>query len=98
MKSRITIELDFDTGNPYIRVINNDKSDDVRDKLITFFRQRLGYTSSWARVQFRGDFKEDEIMFEIHPIKPEELRVEGETMLFHSKSNGDFLQKPSLSH
>lgn len=50
MDSKITIEVDFENGNePVIQIISR-KSDDVRDKLIRLFLDRLGYDSSWCKI------------------------------------------------
>jgi hypothetical protein len=76
MKSRITIEVDFDTAIPYIRILHDRMSDDVRDKLITQFRHKLGYTSSWARIKFDDCGLNGIPLFEIHPILPSELPTE----------------------
>lgn len=74
MKSRITIEVDFDNGQPYIKVMEDAHSDDVRDKLITFFRQRLGHASWWCYIGFYGDGNENGMQkWTIHPITPEKL-------------------------
>lgn len=51
MKSRITIEVDFENGNePVIQIISRS-SDDVRDNLIKAFYQKLG-GSSWLKIRF----------------------------------------------
>jgi len=74
MKSKITIEVDFDNGQPYIKVLESKNSDDVRDKLITFFRQRLQSESSWCYVGFYGeDGGTDFTKWTIHPITPEQI-------------------------
>lgn len=50
MQSKITIEVDFENGNePIIQIIYRS-SDDVRDKLIKSFLERLQHTSSWAKI------------------------------------------------
>lgn len=87
MKSKITIEIDFDSGNPYIRVYNDRESDDVRDKLITFFRQRLGHTSSWCTVRFDDTGISGNCMFEIHPLKPNELQEQSVIMVEQARLN-----------
>lgn len=53
MKSRITIEVDFDNGNSPVIQILKQKSDDVRDGLISHFTQQLG-GSSWCQIQWVG--------------------------------------------
>lgn len=75
MKSRITIEVDFDNGQPYIKILEQKNSDDVRDKLITFFRQRLGGESSWCYIGFYGDEHSDGITkWTIHPVMPDKIQ------------------------
>lgn len=76
MTSKITIEIDFDTAVPYIRVIPDNNSDDVRDKLIKEFRQRLGHASSWCRVRFDDTGVSGKPMFTISPLTPYELTAE----------------------
>jgi len=77
MTSRITIEVDFDNGQPYIQIVEDLTSNDVRDKLITFFRQRLGYQSNWCRIGFMGAkhvMDNDGIKkWTIHPVTDLEL-------------------------
>lgn len=51
MKSKITIEVDFNNGNkPVIQIVAKN-SDDIRDNLIRAFYQSLG-GSSWCKIQF----------------------------------------------
>jgi hypothetical protein len=86
MKSRITIEVDFDNGNePVIQILSRN-SDDVRDNLIRSFYQKLG-SSSWCRIVFRQDEINPvypELDFKrifITPIPQEDLKKEAEIML-----------------
>jgi len=51
MKSRISIKADFVANTPYI-LIEDNPSEDTRDELIDEFFKKLGYTSSWCRVDF----------------------------------------------
>ena len=102
MKSRITIEVDFDNGNPYLKVINDQFSDDVRDKLVTHFRQKLGHTSSWCSVRFNDHLlnQDDKVYFEIHPIPPHELEHHVKVMAEQARLNSDptiaFTQMPTV--
>lgn len=73
MTSKITIEIDFDTAVPYIRVLHDRNSDDVRDKMVSQFRQKLGGTSSWCRVRFDDTGISGSPMFTIEPVQPREL-------------------------
>lgn len=75
MKSRITIEVDFDSGNqPVIQIIQKE-SDDVRDKLLKSFLESLGGTSSWCRVFWTHDMFQPERYSRIFitPVKPDKL-------------------------
>jgi hypothetical protein len=78
MTSKITIEIDFDTATPYIRVIPDKHSDDVRDKLVNAFREKLGHRSSWCRVKFDDTGISGRPMFTIEPIRPQDLQHEME--------------------
>ena len=83
MTSKITIEACVDTGKPYIRVIEDTSSDDLRDKTITAFRRRLKHESNWAKIIFGpGSVGPDSrLQFEIHPIPPDELCNEANLIL-----------------
>lgn len=51
MRSRITIELDFDNNNePYIQ-IHQLNSDDMRDKVLKSFLEKLGGESQWLKIR-----------------------------------------------
>lgn len=85
MKSRITIELNFDEGNlPVIQIVQQN-SDDVRDNLIKSFLQSLQHTSRWCKILYMGnrsvyDPSVKEIdhkhVWHIIPIKPLEIPEE----------------------
>ena len=55
MKSRITIEVNFDEGNRPIIQIMQQPSDDVRDKLLQSFLQSLEHTSRWCKILYMGN-------------------------------------------
>lgn len=89
MKSRITIEVNFDEQNlPVIQIIQQS-SDDVRDKLVRSFLQSLQHTSRWCRIEYLGNYGvwnegDDRTMNEAHrwhirPITtvqiPEEIKL-----------------------
>jgi hypothetical protein len=97
MKSRITIEVDFDNGQPYIKVINDKTSDDVRDKLISFFQERLGYTSSWCKIVYPGYASSGPTQFRIEPIRPHQLKGELEAMSEQVRLLEQFPATPELS-
>lgn len=55
MKSRITIEVDFNDNNlPVIQILSCN-SDDVRDNLIKSFLQSLQHTSRWCSIHYIGN-------------------------------------------
>lgn len=108
MKSRITIEIDFDNNNePVIQILSRN-SDDVRDNLIKSFYQKLG-NSSWCKIIFKqhimdetlptsaGGFVQGTIegfkRIFITPIPPEELSNEAQIMSEQAKINKQFLKK-----
>ena len=81
MKSRITIEVDFENNNqPMIRVIQDRSSDDVRDKLLKDFAEKLGYASSWLKVKFPAYGPDTALIYTIHPITPEQMEEEAKIM------------------
>lgn len=54
MKSRISIDFDFDNNNPIIK-IDYIHSDDLRDKHVKMFLEKFGSVSSWAQMRFLQD-------------------------------------------
>lgn len=88
MTSRITIEVDFENNNqPMIRIIEDRASDDVRDKLLGAFRQKIGYDGSWLKIKFINDLMLDDgkRRYNIYPIAPEELEAESVAMAEQAK-------------
>jgi len=55
MKSRISIEIDFENGNQPVIQILARTSDDVRDSLIQAFLQSLQHTSRWCKIEYLGE-------------------------------------------
>lgn len=95
MKSRITIEVDFENGNnPSIQILSKDSAD-VRDNLIKAFYQKLG-SSSWCKIEFRqhySDHANPENDFKrifITPIPESELKSEAEIMLEQHRLRVEF--------
>ena len=75
MKSRITIEVDFDHNNlPVIQILENH-SDDVRDRLIGHFLQSLQHTSRWCKILFIADDSKGR-HWRIYPMTPYEIPEE----------------------
>ena len=82
MKSRITIEVDFENGNqPVIQIMKASTSDDVRDKLLSNFTEQLG-GSSWCQIRWDEDQPATDFQrIFISPIKPEQMKEHAEVML-----------------
>jgi len=85
MKSRITIEVDFENKNlPVIQILSR-QSDDVRDGLIKSFLQSLQHTSRWAKFLYKGGYDESDQQqthrWFITPLQPKDLRGEIDLML-----------------
>lgn len=86
MKSRITIEVDFDNGNqPVIQILQCLNSSDVRDRLIKNFTEQLG-GSSWCQIKWRDGLEEFSRIV-ISPISPTELKEHAEIMLEQHRLN-----------
>lgn len=80
MKSRITIEVDFDNGNmPVIQILQYPDSNDVRDNLLKHFCQQFG-GSSWCKIAWNGSSDEFNRIY-ISPICPNQLKEESAIML-----------------
>lgn len=84
MKSRITIEVDFENKNlPVIQILSR-QSDDVRDGLIKSFLQSLQHTSRWAKFLYKGGYDESDQQqthrWFISPLTPQELSNELDLM------------------
>lgn len=86
MKSRVTIEVDFESGNEPVLQILFRSSDDVRDRLIQALYQKLG-SSSWMKIHFDQhyfdpmDASNDFKRISIRPIPELNLKEEAEIML-----------------
>jgi hypothetical protein len=92
MKSRITIEVDFENGNQSIIQIQQHLSDDVRDKLLASFTQQFG-GSSWCQIKWQPKHSMDEPTFiNITPINPLQLKDQAEIMLEQHRLNEEWRQ------
>lgn len=86
MKSRITIEVDFDNNNqPVLQILKAD-SDDVRDKLVSHFTQQFGGSSwcniKWVRVNdLQPNGYPDFDRIHITPIREDQFKEQAEIML-----------------
>lgn len=99
MKSRITIEVDFNNGNTPVIQILQTSSDDVRDKLIKSFTECLN-GSSWCQIRWvsggnplvdkDGHFDYSTIF--ITPIPPSKFKEQAEIMLEQDRANKEYKQ------
>jgi len=104
MKSRITIEVDFDENNlPVIQVLS-ESSDDVRDKLIQSFLQSLQHTSRWCRIEYIGnrskfappmDFDNPIHCWHIIPVRPKDIKQEIQLMGAILDEKNDLIKQTS---
>lgn len=75
MKSRITIEVDFDMNQPFLKV-QFVESEDVRDKLLKAFIERLEHTSMFFQTYQINPSKNNgayQLDFQIWAVSPKEL-------------------------
>ena len=93
MKSRITIEVDFENGNQPVIQILKQNSEDVRDGLLSHFTQQFG-GSSWCQIKwvdhYKGGGNEDINRIHISPIKEQDLGTQASVMLEQHLLNGYF--------
>lgn len=76
MKSKLTIDLDFD-NQPVIR-IDYVPSEDVRDKMVKRFLESFGSSSVWARLEYRiNPTLQEGSLSTLRPVFPEELEKNG---------------------
>jgi hypothetical protein len=86
MKSRITIDVDFENGNTPVLLMTARHSEDVRDSLVRSFYQAFGGESCWAKIEFdypHGKKHNDPDFLcdvKITPIRPAGLKGELELM------------------
>ena len=94
MKSRISIEVDFDNDNqPVIQILQAD-SDDVRDKLLSHFTQQFN-GSSWCRIRWADPDTSPQGFNRIFitPVKESEFKEEAQIMMEQDRVNQDFKAK-----
>lgn len=101
MKSRISIEVDFDNGNTPVIQILQASSDDVRDKLVKAFTEQLG-GSSWCKINWVGEDNPFNRII-ISPVKPEELKSQSAIMLeqhelYENWVNSKKIENPDSKH
>lgn len=95
MRSRITIELDFDNGNQPVIQILQTSSDDVRDKLLSHFCQQFA-GSSWCNIKWVAQTpdnpNENTFFNRIHitPIKESEFKEQAAVMLEQARVYEDW--------
>lgn len=76
MKSRISIEVDFNNNNQAVLKILHQNSDDVRDKLLSSFLEKFGGDSSWCRISWLHHIPDETQTVFISPISISELPQE----------------------
>jgi hypothetical protein len=91
MKSRITVEIDFDNNNRPVIQIHERESDDVRDRLISAVFEKLGHHSRWFRVEFKNNTMNDGdtspgSIWHLTPISPDEYEQEIKLMTAHKET------------
>ena len=79
MKSRITIEVDFENGNQPVIIANLQSSDDVRDKLLKSFIEKFAHQRSWCQVNYMGEALGGNA-YKIIPIEPKNHSEQGNLM------------------
>lgn len=84
MQSKITIEIDFQNGTPYIKVFSITSSTDMRDKALALFFEKLATQSMWCKVeQVSCGGNTEGISYNnwhITPISPDQLSREADKM------------------
>lgn len=101
MKSKITVEIDFDNGNRPVIQVHERNSDDVRDRLIDAVFQALGHHSRWFRVEFKHNTMTDGEagnLWHLVPIDPSEYPEEIKLMIAHAKTYHDHQVNRAIPH
>lgn len=80
MKSRITIEVDFENGNEPIIQILLVPSDDVRDNLLKKFIENLNHRSIWTTIVNDG-VQKDYSRYVIRPIGVTQFKEQAKMIL-----------------
>lgn len=89
MQSKITIEVDFDNNNEPVIQLLVRSTDDIRDKLLRNFIERLGGQSSWCKI-YCAYTNEPFQRWKLFPITEDEFKKEGEAMLEQHRLNLEF--------
>lgn len=102
MKSRISIEVDFENGNtPIIQILrafpeHGSEQEDVRDKLVHAFCRSLEYTSSWAKFEFMQNHTVNGVTefqrIKITTVTPKQLNDEALLMMKQAESYANDLK------
>lgn len=89
MKSRISVEVDFDNNNRPVIQVHERNSSDVRDRLISAVFDKLAHHSRWFRVEFKHhtmDDGEQGCLWHLIPVTPEEYEIEIKLMAAHKNA------------
>lgn len=99
MKSRITIEVDFDKNNePFIQIVSH-YSEDVRDNLLRNFLNKLENSSQWLKLTYQGNQDLGGLFgtkhfYAIKPIVPKDIPEEIKAMSSITKDTNFYHIKP----
>lgn len=97
MKSRITIEVDFDSNNEAILSLNLHKSDDVRDKLLQSFIEKFAHQRAWCLAYYMGESTTGSV-YHIKPLTPLQYEEQSKLMEMTGKEYTDKLPKAYKSN
>ncbi len=76
MKSRLTIEVDFDNHNEPVIQIIRQSSDDTRDSILHNFIEKRSQVHRWLRIEYKGEVLDGGSKFHLSPIYPHQLDEE----------------------
>lgn len=91
MKSRISIEVDFNNGNSPVIQILQASSDDVRDKLIQSFTESFS-GSSWCNIRWQ-DHQDGVNRIIISPITNHMLKEQSKVMAEQIRVYEEWIKK-----
>jgi hypothetical protein len=90
MLSKIKVEVDFDHNNEPIIEILYRQSDDVRDKLIKSFFEKLKGISAWCEIFCANAIQETDVNYAVQrwiikPIGPGQIEESATAMAYQSR-------------
>lgn len=87
MKSSIRIDVDFETNEPIIEIKCDRQSDILADKMLSFFLEKFGGDSSWAKFMFSSRSEMGNNIATLRPITRTTFPIEAEAMLEQHRLN-----------